>query len=98
MVHGARRNATTYCTAQGRASTDTDEITCGECLWHIASEALEGTGEELIALEAVRRIAELAHPELRITTSVGPVLPAPIQPTREQMWHWLATGEDTRPA
>jgi hypothetical protein len=91
MIHGARQNATSYCTAKGQASTDTDTITCEECLWHIASEALEGTGEELIALEAVRRIAELAHPELRITTLVGPVLPnfSDLAPP-------LATGEDTR--
>lgn len=76
MVHGERVAGVSYCTEPGQTSPDTDVVTCSECLFHIATEALEGTDRQLEALEAVRRIAELAHPQLRITTHVGPQAPA----------------------
>lgn len=102
MVHAERIPGMSCCTAAGPTSTDMGVVTCGECLWHLACEALERRGQELTALEAVRRIAELTHPELRIAVITAPVLganlpaPAPIQPDPEQARGWLATGEDWR--
>lgn len=71
MIHAQRRFGVTYCTAQGPVARDMPEVTCSECLWHVASEALEGPEvNALEALEAVRRIAELAYPHLLIETRV----------------------------
>lgn len=47
-----------------------------EALCQAVTEALEGTGQELEALEWMRCLAELTHPDLRITTLIGPVVPA----------------------
>lgn len=65
----------TRCSGAGEVTTDIDTADCGECLFFLVSELLEGKGGELEALQAARRLAELANPELEITVITGPRVP-----------------------
>lgn len=60
------------CGIEGETSGDVSEVTCAECLYHMITGALEQADRELDALEYCRLLAQLAHPELTITTIVGP--------------------------
>lgn len=42
-----------------------------EVLFHLVTEALEGRGRELEALEAVVELAQRANPHLTVTVTVG---------------------------
>lgn len=75
LVHASRSDSepVSFCgTTTGSASTALDEVTCDECLYHVICEDLEGTGEELHALYAARRLASLVNPDRVITVTVGP--------------------------
>lgn len=69
MIHVERYEGMSYCTGAGETGANPDEATCGECLFHLITEALEGEDGELRALEYAALLAQLTHPELTITVT-----------------------------
>lgn len=78
MVHAARDEGHTICTLPGEGTSNTDLVTCAECLFHLITETLadrDAAAGSMEALEYCRLLAQLTHPDLVITVIVG--RPAP---------------------
>jgi hypothetical protein len=72
MVHYSEDGATRgLCTASGDLTDRVRDTTCDECLFHLVTGCLEGTGLELEALGVCLRLAQLANPELTIRVEVA---------------------------